>query len=239
MSIGNGEADPLRRLDDRGVDPDDAAPAVEQRAAAIARVERGVGLDHVVDEVSGDAPQAAAQGADDPGGHRRVEAERAADGDHELPDAQLGRDAERCVRQPGRVGLHDRDVGPRVGAHNPAGDLPAIVQTHPQPVRAPDDVVIGQQEAVGREQEPRPRSAAPPRAGLRLSPQVHHRGPQRLGHRHDHPRIGIHRLAFLLLERRSIGNRRGRLGIRTDQPQREWVHSSRPFLSRTGLRLVL
>ena len=71
-----------------------------------------------------------------PGGHGRVEAERAADGDHELPDAQLGRVAERRVRQPRRIGLHDRDVGPRVGADDAAGDLPAVVQTHPQPVRA-------------------------------------------------------------------------------------------------------
>ena len=132
----DGEADPLRRLDDRGVDADDPAPAVEQRAAAVARIERGVGLDHVVDEVAGDAPQAAAQGADHPGGHRRVEAERAADGDHELADAQLGRVAERRVRQPRRIGLHDRDVGPWVGTDDPAGDLPAIVQTHPQAVRA-------------------------------------------------------------------------------------------------------
>ena len=58
----NGEADPLRGVDDRGVDADHPAPAVKQRAAAIARVQGGVGLDHVVDEMAGDAPQACGPG---------------------------------------------------------------------------------------------------------------------------------------------------------------------------------
>ena len=35
--------------------------AVQQRAAAIAGVERGIGLDHVVDQMAGDAAQGAAQ----------------------------------------------------------------------------------------------------------------------------------------------------------------------------------
>ena len=56
------EADPLRRGDHGRVDADDPPPAVDERPAAVARVERGVGLDHVVDEVAGDAPQASGPG---------------------------------------------------------------------------------------------------------------------------------------------------------------------------------
>ena len=46
---GEAEADP----GDRGVDPDDTAVAVGQRTAGVARVERGVGLDDVLDQAPG------------------------------------------------------------------------------------------------------------------------------------------------------------------------------------------
>ena len=72
---------------------------IEQRAAAVARIERGVGLDHVVDQVARDAAQGAAERADDAGRHGRIEAERAADRDDELADAQAGRFAELGVRR--------------------------------------------------------------------------------------------------------------------------------------------
>ena len=74
----------------------------------------------------------AAQRADHAGGHRRVEAERAADGHHELADAQPGRFAELGVRQSRGIRLHDRDVGPRVGPDDTPRDLSAVVQAHPQ-----------------------------------------------------------------------------------------------------------
>ena len=45
-----GKAQALRRQDDGGVDADDFAARVDQRAAAVAGVEGGVGLDHVVDQ---------------------------------------------------------------------------------------------------------------------------------------------------------------------------------------------
>ena len=58
----NGEADALGRHDDRRVDADHLAAAVDQRAAAVAGVEGGVGLNDVVDQVAGDAAQAFAPG---------------------------------------------------------------------------------------------------------------------------------------------------------------------------------
>ena len=45
---GDGETDALRGQDDRRVDADDLARAVDQRSAAVAGVERGVCLENVV-----------------------------------------------------------------------------------------------------------------------------------------------------------------------------------------------
>ena len=47
----DGEADALAAAGDGGVDADDLAARVEQRAAAVAGVDRGVGLDEVVEDV--------------------------------------------------------------------------------------------------------------------------------------------------------------------------------------------
>src|SRR5262249_52401031 len=71
----NGEADPLiaaaQRLD-RGVDADDPALEVDERAAGVARVDGGVGLDQVL---VGRQAETAPLAADDPRGHRARQAE--------------------------------------------------------------------------------------------------------------------------------------------------------------------
>ena len=51
------KADALRAHDHRGVDADDLAVRRDQRAAGIAGIERGVGLDDVVDQPSRTRPQ--------------------------------------------------------------------------------------------------------------------------------------------------------------------------------------
>src|SRR6266513_3063252 len=73
------EADALGRQDDGGVDADHVAARVEQWAARVPRIQRGVGLDHVVDQAPGDGSERAAQGADDAGRHGALEAERIPD----------------------------------------------------------------------------------------------------------------------------------------------------------------
>ena len=47
MSIGMAKPIPLLFGGDRGVDADDVAAGVEQRAAGVAGVDRGIGLDQV------------------------------------------------------------------------------------------------------------------------------------------------------------------------------------------------
>src|SRR6516162_36340 len=72
---------------DRGVDADYSALEVDQRPARIAWIDRRVGLDEIL--IAFDAG-AAAEGADNPGGHGLTEAKRIADGEHEIADLQVG-----------------------------------------------------------------------------------------------------------------------------------------------------
>ena len=49
---GDRKADALRALNDRGIYADHLAARGDERPAGIARIERRVGLDHVVDQPS-------------------------------------------------------------------------------------------------------------------------------------------------------------------------------------------
>src|SRR6185295_9613098 len=84
---GHGEADADAALAaaaagrDLGVDPDHLPGRVDERAARVARVDRRVGLQHVVDlEVVGRLDRAL-YGRDDAGGEGAFETEGIADGD--------------------------------------------------------------------------------------------------------------------------------------------------------------
>ena len=127
---GQAEAD----AGDRGVDPDHAAAAVDQRAARVAGVERGVGLDDVVDDArraAGAGGQRAAERGDDAGGDRAGVAVRVADRHHELADAQRGRVAELGRLEARRLGAQDGEVGQRVGADEPRLELAAVDERGP------------------------------------------------------------------------------------------------------------
>ena len=94
--------DRAARGGDGGVDADDLAPQVDQRAAGVAGVDRRVGLhgvdvgELVVRVARGDRP---VERADDAGGDRRAQPERRAEGDHRVADVQRLRGAERRRRQ--------------------------------------------------------------------------------------------------------------------------------------------
>ena len=110
---GQAEADP----GDGRVDPDDPAAPVGERPARVAGVERGVGLDDVLDEparppVAGG--ERSPEGADDAGGHAAGEPERVADRDDELADAEPVGVAERRGGKAAAGRPDDREVGERV-----------------------------------------------------------------------------------------------------------------------------
>lgn len=92
----------LRTEDDGGVDADDAPMQIDQRSA------RGAGIPHTV------PAHGAADRRDDARGHRRLEAERVADGDDELPHAELRREAELGVCERA-TGAQDGQVRRRIG----------------------------------------------------------------------------------------------------------------------------
>ena len=71
------EADALGVAGGGGVDADDLSARIEQRAAAVAGVDRGVGLDEVAQDVAGLDRDGAAKRRDDPAGDRVGERRRA------------------------------------------------------------------------------------------------------------------------------------------------------------------
>src|SRR5258708_37858233 len=73
---GDGETDALGRPDDGGVHPDDAAVRVDQRTTGIARIERGIGLDDVVDQTTRGAAERTPQSTDNARRDRLLESHR-------------------------------------------------------------------------------------------------------------------------------------------------------------------
>src|SRR3989338_6173279 len=115
---GNGETDAeraaIRRID-RAVDADQVAAHVHQRAAGIAWVDRGVGLDETLKGVQ---PQMIAlECADDANGDSLPHAERVADGEHHIAHLRLLRVTEGDGgKLAGQFDLDDGEVGFRVRA---------------------------------------------------------------------------------------------------------------------------
>src|SRR5580765_3761002 len=103
---------------DLGVDPDHLALRVQQRAARVAVVQRGVGLDHVRDRELIRRLDPALDGADDSCSDGAVEAERVPDCDHLVADPHKVGVAERQGLERARLDLdlQHRDIGGRIDA---------------------------------------------------------------------------------------------------------------------------
>jgi hypothetical protein len=145
----DGEADALdaRVPGDHGrVDADQLAGRVDQRAAGVAEVDGGVGLDEVLE--GGHAQPAAAGGADDPGGDRLAETERVADGQDGVADAQPVGAAERHHRQVRQLDGEHGEVRVRIDAHQPRRSLAAVAQLDADLGGPGDDVVVGHDVAL-------------------------------------------------------------------------------------------
>ena len=105
---------------DGGVHADHFAPHAHQRAAGVARVDGGVGLNEVLNAAVALAREgkAAALGADDAGGHRegQVVSQRITHRENPLPDPGGAAVAQRGGHQVPGVDLEHREVGVRIGA---------------------------------------------------------------------------------------------------------------------------
>ena len=104
---------------DRRIDSNDLPPQIDQWATAIARIYRRVSLDEAL-KLPRSSFDVAPLGAHNARSHRRLQAERASDGQNPIADshgvriAEL-RDGERLVR----VNLDNGNVRPFVDANNP------------------------------------------------------------------------------------------------------------------------
>jgi hypothetical protein len=152
----DGEAEALRGNHGRGIDADHVAARVHERSSRVARVERRVGLNDVVHQPPGARAQRAAEGADDAGGDRMLQAVGIADGNRHLSDAHRLRVAERRPRQRRAFGADPQDgqVGVNVAADQVGPQRPAIGQQRGEPGGSRHDVAVGEDKAVGREDHP-------------------------------------------------------------------------------------
>jgi hypothetical protein len=124
-----------------------------------------------------------------------VEAQRAADRDHELAHVQRVGVAKLRVREVAGLGAQHREVRQGVGAHHLGTERTSIGEGRLRRAVAPlDDVRRGEHVAVGGYDN---RAATPLGAtapGAPSDAQVGDRGAQPLGHRRDGARVGVERL---------------------------------------------
>ena len=196
---GDRKADALRAHDHRGVYADDFAVRRHQRAAGIAGVERRIGLDHVVDQPAGARAQAAAERRDHAGGHRRFEAERIADGDHQLAALQFLGIAERGRRQGHRLDEADKSqIGVGIVADQAGGDVLALGRRHFDARRGTGsasragNVAVGQDQPIRRHHDAGTGAAARAAVGFAgMNCKSNHRWADPVDHVDDGTRIGV------------------------------------------------
>ena len=119
---GNREADAERAARarvDRGIDADQVAGRIGQRPAGIAGIDRRVGLDEILEGV--DSQLCAPQRRDDAHRHALADAERVADRQHDVADANVFHASERDrgkarILPRRRADPEDREIGFGIGA---------------------------------------------------------------------------------------------------------------------------
>ena len=201
---GDRKADALRAHDDRGVDADHVAMRGDQRPARIAGIERGVGLDHVLDQAAGLRTQRAAERGDHARGDGRFKPERIADRDHELAAPQRLGVAERRGRQVAHgIGAQQREIGVGILAQQPRLHHAAFGIGQPQFARALDHMAVGQDETVRRDDDAGADAAGRAAVAVLAGLDPHHGGTDAIGDADHGMGIGI--------EQRRIA--RGTIGI--------------------------
>src|SRR3954468_20179739 len=137
---------------DLRVHPDHPRLEVEQRAAGVARVDRRVGLDDLVDRRAVGGADVAGGGGGEGRRGRPVEAERVADRDGGVADLDVARVGERQrvdVRRVGDRDLEHGEVGRRVRAEDRGEDAARVgAEAHRDLARASDDVRVRDERPV-------------------------------------------------------------------------------------------
>ena len=130
---------------DRGVDADQFAERVDQRASGIAGVDRGVGLDEIL---VGRHLELASGGADDAHRDCLAESDRVADRKHDITDVCAGVVRHRDRGQLGGADFKHREVGFHVASDHLCLRDAAIVEQHLDVVRSINHMIVGQYVTV-------------------------------------------------------------------------------------------
>jgi len=159
---GDGEADAdiaAGLAEDRRVDADHFAAHVDQRAAGITRIDRGVGLNEIV---IGPGADLTPLRADDARRHRVIEAEGIADGHDPFADLEpVGVTEADHGEIVSRVDLDHGDIGLLIAANHFGVVALSVRQGHGDFLRAVDDVAIGENRAVAIDDESRADAGEP------------------------------------------------------------------------------
>jgi len=138
---------------DEGGDADDLAARVEERAAGVAGVDGGVGLDGVFDLVAGGHGDGADSG-DNAAGHGPAEAEGVADGIDALADDEVGGVGEDGGLEVGNiVDLEEGEVVVAVDVDDGGFVLAAVGEGDLDGLGVVDDVIVGEDVALLVEDE--------------------------------------------------------------------------------------
>ena len=194
------EADALCRENYGGVDSDDLPTRGDERTARVAGVQRGIGLDDVIDEAARARPKRAAERAHNARSYRRLKAVRVANGNDQLAHANGLRVPQRRRHNLWRIDSEHGKVGVRVPAYEVRLKPASIRQRHLDRCRSMHDVAVGKNKSVRCEDESR---AIPPRllreSRIHCLPapapmtdlDIHHRGAYFFGHPDYRSRIGV------------------------------------------------
>jgi len=166
---GDGKADAVRTAalgKDRRVDAEQFALHVHQRAAGIARIDRGVGLNEEA-EITLRHP-VAGERRDDTAGHRLADAEGIADRQHQVADLDLVAVADHQGRKLFLgVDLQHGEIETLVFQHDLDREFAAVGERHLDVVGTVDHVVVGDHHAVRTDND------TGAERGLLLSPVRH------------------------------------------------------------------
>src|SRR5690606_4410798 len=141
-----------RRREDGGVDADDLTRQVEGRTTGVALVHGCVDLDEVIVRTGADI---AATSRHDAGSHRAAKTERITHSNHPVTDANLVIVAECDIGELllRIVDLEYSQIGARIGADQLRIELGAIVHHDAVSIAVGNDVIVGYDIAVFRNEE--------------------------------------------------------------------------------------
>ena len=154
--------------------PIKSAGAVDQRAAGVARIDRRIGLDDVLDHAAAFVVDRAVQRRDHAGSQRMVETERIADRIDVLADAQVAARANRQRRRAvyRRLDVQHREVVLRTCADELCRVAALIGERDQRLLRTLDDVIVRHDVAA----------VVPNKAGARALRHPHHVAAPKIAH---------------------------------------------------------